>query len=68
MARAIRTCANCGAYQEPADEERMGTCRRNAPVLCDGGPGQFPEVPPHWWCAQWISQRRLAAVDTKEEA
>lgn len=63
-----RTCANCGAWQEPADEELLGTCRLNPPVLLmDGETTSFPGTPPHWWCAKWISQRRLTVVDTPKE-
>jgi len=67
MARAIRTCANCGAWQEPAAEEEMGTCRLEPPHMTHDGSYGFPSAPPHWWCAKWINQRRLNAV-TNEEA
>lgn len=69
MTRAIRTCANCGAWQEPADEETLGTCRFNPPIL-DVAKDEttFPSTPPHWWCAKWINQRRLSAVTGQEDA
>lgn len=66
MARPIKTCANCGAWQEPSSEEAMGQCRANPPTLCDDNSAAFPPTPPHWWCGKWISQRRLAAVEKEE--
>ncbi len=65
--RPNRTCATCGAWQEPAAEEELGTCRLNPPVLA-GDKWEFPSSAPHWWCAKWINQSRLKVVDGKEDA
>lgn len=61
MPRETRTCANCGAWQCPTDEESLGTCRLNPPILHDGM-WTFPDAPPHWWCSRWINARKLAVV------
>jgi hypothetical protein len=65
MVNPNRTCATCGAWQEPTADEDLGTCRLNPPI--PGEHGGFPQTAPHWWCAKWLRRTKLSVVDGKEE-
>lgn len=67
MGHPNRTCVNCGAWQEPTDDETLGTCRLNPPVFDPKSEeSSFPSTPPHWWCAKWMRRTKLSVVGKEE--